>query len=53
MDNNVRNNADTNTSEWPIPEALFINLHTMQLESLRPDEAISNDYVLVSDLLVD
>lgn len=51
MDND--NKVLNNMSEWPIPAALFINLNTMQMESLQPDEAISNDYVLVSDLLVD
>ncbi len=51
MDYNVLDDANMNTNEWTIPAALFINLHTMQLESLHPDEAVSGEHVLISDLL--
>ena len=53
MDNNILNDTNMNTNEWPIPAALFINLNTMQLESLQPDEVRSDEYVLLSDLLVE
>lgn len=35
-----------------LPEAIFINLKTQEIESIRPDELVSPEqYVLLSDLL--
>lgn len=35
-----------------LPEAIFINLKTQEIESVRPDELVSPvQYVLLSDLL--
>lgn len=35
-----------------LPEAIFINLKTQEIESIRPDELVSPEqYILLSDLL--
>lgn len=45
------NPASEDTSQWPLPEAICINLETMRVESLKPDEIDWKRHVLVSDLL--
>lgn len=40
--------------EWPMPEALFLNLRTQKIESHRPDRLTEPEqYVLLSDLLAE